>query len=86
MTEKKTEREESFESLSFKEASQELEGIIRELETNQLELEDSLRAYEQGIKLVKTLKSRLSDAEQKVQTLLGEIEPEVNEGIDEQLS
>ncbi len=75
-----------LESLSFSEASQKLEEVIRKLESNQLELEDSLAAYEEGVALVKTLQSRLQDAQQKVTTLMGEIEPESDDSIDTSLS
>lgn len=74
------------EELTFKEATEELEGVIRSLESNQLELEASLVAYERGVSLVRTLKTRLVEAEQKVETLMGEIEPESDESIDTKLS
>jgi exodeoxyribonuclease VII small subunit len=54
----------------------ELERIVTQLESGQLELEESLARYEQGVKLIRELKGTLADAEQKVTTLLGEIEPE----------
>ncbi len=56
--------------LSYKEASDELEGIVRSLEQGDLELEDSLERYARGVELLKSLKSRLTEAEQKVQVLL----------------
>lgn len=76
----------SFDEMSFNEASLELERVIRMLESNQLELEESLEAYERGVALVRALKTRLNEAEQKVETLLGEIEPEADEQIDTRLS
>lgn len=76
----------SVEELTFRQASEELEGVIRSLESNQLELEESLKAYERGVALVRTLKVRLTEAEQKVETLMGEIEPESDESIDTKLS
>lgn len=76
----------SFDEMSFNEASLELERVIRMLESNQLELEESLEAYERGVALVRALKVRLNEAEQKVETLLGEIEPEADEQIDTRLS
>lgn len=78
--------EEECKDLSFKEASAELEKVIRSLESNQLELEGSLEAYERGVALVSILQTRLKDAEQKVQTLMGEIEPESDDSIDTSLS
>lgn len=75
----------AIEDLSFNEASQELEAVIRRLEDNTLELEESLELYERGIKLFKMLRMRLTQAEQKVTALLDEIEPE-DDSVDTTLS
>jgi exodeoxyribonuclease VII small subunit len=72
--------------LSFKQASEELETIVRALESNQLELEDSLERYERGVVLLRTLQARLGEAQQKISVLLGEIEPESDDTIDTSLS
>ena len=56
--------------LTFKEASKELEQIVRALETGDLELEDALARYGRGVELLASLRERLTDAEQKVRTLL----------------
>jgi exodeoxyribonuclease VII small subunit len=74
------------EELSYKQAADELEAIVRQLEANQMELEDSLAAYERGIALLRNLQSRLDTAQQKVTVLMGELEPESSDEIDEQLS
>lgn len=58
------------EELSFKEASVELEKLVRALESGELELEESLRFYDRGVELLSSLKRRLAEAEQKVQVLL----------------
>lgn len=55
--------------LTFKEASVELEQIVRSLEGGSLELEDSLERYARGVELLKSLRARLADAEQKVRVL-----------------
>ncbi|MDR0350333.1 MAG: exodeoxyribonuclease VII small subunit [Coriobacteriales bacterium] len=73
-------------SLSFKDASEELESILRTLEGNQLDLEESLQAYERGIVLLRTLQGRLAEAQQKVTVLLGDIEPASDDAIDGVLS
>lgn len=62
--------------LSFKQAQEELEGLVRSLESGTLELEDSLELYERGVALLRSLKSRLDAAEQKIEVLMGELEPE----------
>ena len=56
--------------LTFKEASIELEQIVRALEKGDLELEDSLERYGRGVELLASLRERLTNAEQKVRTLL----------------
>ena len=56
--------------MTFREASTELEQIVRMLETGDLELEDALDRYGRGVELLKSLRTRLADAEQKVQVLL----------------
>lgn len=64
------------EELSFKQAQEELESIVRSLESGTLELEDSLALYERGVALLRSLKTRLEAAEQKIDVLMGELEPE----------
>lgn len=59
-----------IEDMTFKEASIELEQIVRALEAGDLELEESLERYTRGVELLKSLRERLSAAEQKVQVLL----------------
>ncbi len=58
--------------LSFKDASKELEFIVRALESGELELEDSLAKYARGVELLAELRGRLANAEQQVQELLSD--------------
>lgn len=62
--------ETAVEELSFKEASIELEQVVRSLESGDLELEDALARYARGVELLKSLRERLANAEQKVKVLL----------------
>ncbi len=65
--------------MTFKEASTELELIVRALESGDLELEDSLAKYARGVQLLQELRGRLSNAEQQVQELLSDnVEIEVD--------
>lgn len=64
----------NVEELSYKEASQELELIIRNLESGDMELEESLESYTRGVELLKSLRARLADAEQKVSILMKDAE------------
>ena len=63
-----------IEEMSYKEASQELERIIRSLESGDLELEESLEGYTRGVELLKSLRSRLAAAEQKGSVLMKDID------------
>lgn len=61
-----------IEELTYKQASQELERIIRSLESGEMELEESLENYTRGVELIKSLRARLAEAEQKVSVLMGQ--------------
>ena len=56
--------------MSFEAAIRELEAIVNQLESGDLELEQSLSLFERGIELTRLSQARLQDAEQKVQILL----------------
>ncbi len=76
----------NLEELSFREAMSSLDEIVAALESNTLELEDSLVAYEQGIALLRNLRGRLDGAQQKIDVLMGELEEtESDEVIDSTL-
>ncbi|MGN0059963.1 MAG: exodeoxyribonuclease VII small subunit, partial [Coriobacteriales bacterium] len=64
----------------------ELDEIVRALEGNQLEREQSIQKYERGVALLGALQKRLDDAQQKVTVLMGELEPENNDEVDTKLS
>ena len=75
------------EELTFREAMAELDGIVAELESNTLELEESLKSYERGVALLASLQGRLDEAQQKVDVLMGELTPEADDAArDTQLS
>lgn len=48
----------------------ELDGVVKRLEAGELSLEESLRAFERGVKLAQAAESRLDAAEQRVEVLL----------------
>ena len=60
--------------LTEKQAAEELELIIRRLESGDMDLEESLESYTRGVELLKSLRPRLSDAEQKVSVLLKDVD------------
>ena len=62
------------EELTFSEAMTELDSIVAVLESNTLELEDSLKRYERGVALLGSLQKRLGEAEQQIDVLMGELQ------------
>lgn len=65
-----------IEELTFREAADELDAIVAMLESNTLELEESLARYERGVALLSSLQRRLGQAQQKVDVLMGQLQPE----------
>ncbi len=85
MTEENMTKPADIEQLSFKEGLQELDSIVRALEGNQLELEDSIKSYERGVALLGSLQKRLDEAQLKVTALMGELKAD-DEDIETKLS
>lgn len=54
----------------FEDSMEELENIVEQMEKGDLTLEESLKAFERGIKLTRICQQALTDAEQKVQILI----------------
>lgn len=57
-------------TVKFEEALARLEAIVAELERGELPLDDSMRIFEEGIKLSKVCLKMLDDAERKVEILV----------------
>ncbi len=72
MPEKKSE-------LSFEEALERLNEIVAQLESESVSLDRSLELFAEGKRLVEFCQARLTDAEEKVKTLL-----KTSEGFEEQ--
>lgn len=54
----------------FEASLKKLEEIVKRLETGSLTLEESLKAFEEGVKHAAFCASRLDDAERRVEILL----------------
>ena len=54
---------------TFEERMSALEGLVGRLESGELPLEEALRAYEEGVALVRQLNERLNEAERKIEVL-----------------
>ena len=61
-----------LEQPEVKKALEELEGIVEDLESGDLSLENSLKSFEKGIKLARQCQEQLSKAELQVQKLIEE--------------
>ena len=57
------------ESLDFEAAMAELEALVGQLEGGALSLEDSLAAFERGVKLTRTCQSALRTAQLRIKAL-----------------
>ena len=55
---------------NFEESLAKLEKITEELESGDLSLEESLKRFDEGVKLAEFCNSKLDDAQQKVTILL----------------
>lgn len=55
---------------TFETALQELEKIVRKLEDGDLSLEESLKLFEDGVKLSRECQERLNQAERRIEVLL----------------
>ena len=62
---------------TFEESLKKLEKIVEKLEDGNVNLDDSIKSFEEGVALVKECQKQLSEAEIKIQTLLedGNVEP-----------
>ncbi len=54
----------------FEEALGRLEEIVKKMEAGEMTLEESLKAFEEGIKLARSCSRRLDEAERRVEILL----------------
>ncbi len=57
--------------MDFERKLSRLETIVEKMEAGELSLEDSLKLFEEGVKLSRECNTQLNDAEQKVKILMG---------------
>jgi len=53
----------------FEDALQDLEDVVEKLDSGTLSLEESLRAFEEGVALVRFLEEKLTEVEKRVEVL-----------------
>jgi exodeoxyribonuclease VII small subunit len=59
--------------LNLEEALEDLEQIVGQLEDGKLSLEERLALFERGIRLVRLCSAKLESAEQRIESLTGEL-------------
>lgn len=69
-------------SLDFETALARLEGLVAQMESGNLPLEQSLAAYQQGVELARLCQQRLDVAEQQVKVLQGNLLKPFNDASD----
>ena len=71
--------------VNFESALEELETLVAQMESGDLSLDDSLKAFERGIALTRHCSTALKEAELKVQTLTqdGDLVDFDSEGMDD---
>ena len=66
-----SEEENKEKKLSFEQALKNLEATVLKMERGELSLDDNIKCFEEGNKLVKFCSEQLNKAEKKVEILLG---------------
>ena len=59
-----------IEKLSFEEAMEELESVVRQLESGKIKLDEAVAVYERGAKLKNFCEQKLADAKSKIDKLI----------------
>lgn len=58
--------------ISFEGALEKLQTLVKKLESGELSLEDSLKNFEEGVRLTRYCQEQLSKAERKIEVLIRE--------------
>ncbi|KEQ16887.1 exodeoxyribonuclease VII small subunit [Endozoicomonas numazuensis] len=61
---------EKKQGFAFEQSLSDLDTLVQKLESGDMSLEESLKAFEQGVKLTRECQKALTEAEQRVQQLL----------------
>lgn len=67
-------------SLSFEQAIDELDQLVRKMESGELSLDESVAAYRRGAELARFCQVRLANAEQEIRQLEGDLLKPLNPG------
>ncbi len=63
--------------VDFESTMDELENLVESMESGDLTLEESMKSFELGIGLTRTCQKVLCDAEQKIEILSKDMQPEL---------
>ena len=63
----------SIEPIGFEQALDELDSLVRRMESGQLSLDDSIAAYRRGAELARFCQGKLASAEQEIKRLEGDL-------------
>ena len=66
--------------LSFEESIKELTDIVGKIEQGEIPLQDSLEQYEKGMALIKQCRTILQEAEERIEKITKEQDPDSKEG------
>jgi exodeoxyribonuclease VII small subunit len=55
----------------FEDSLEKLEDIVKKMEAGDLPLEEALKSFEEGIKLIRSCQTKLDEAQRRVEILLG---------------
>ena len=69
-------------AIDFEQQLENLEALVKSLESGGLSLEDSLKSFEQGIKVARDCQQALKQAEQKVELLMRQGDELVSQPFD----
>jgi exodeoxyribonuclease VII small subunit len=56
----------------FEDALEKIEDIVKKMEAGDMPLDEALKSFEEGIKLIRFCSSKLDEAQRRVEILLGE--------------
>ena len=71
-------------AVDFEQQLASLEGLVESLESGELSLEESLKSFEQGIKVARDCQAALKNAEQKVEVLMRQGDSLASQPFDDQ--
>lgn len=67
------------ETLTFKQSMQRIEEILALLEKNEIELEEAIMIFEEGLKLIQNCDSQLKGFEERIESLVSSYQGDDNE-------